>query len=79
VGDVDLDTQIAPLILGEAEPLTLHIFYDRSVIEIFANQRVCLTSRIYPLRPDSRGISVAASGASGLLDSLDVWELDAIW
>ena len=34
--------------LGPNEPLRLHIFVDRSVIEVFANGRACLTARVYP-------------------------------
>jgi beta-fructofuranosidase len=78
-GDVDLDTQFAPLSLAEGEALKLHIFYDRSVIEIFANDRVCLTSRIYPTRDDTLGLSLFANGADTRLSSMDIWQIDSIW
>jgi beta-fructofuranosidase len=78
-GDVDLETQYAALALRSGEGLKLHIFFDRSVIEIYANDRVCLTSRIYPTRADSRGVSFFARGGSVTLRSVDVWKLASAW
>jgi beta-fructofuranosidase len=51
---------------------------DASVIEVFANDRACLTSRIYPSRQDSLGIGALAKGGSARLKALDVWEMRAI-
>ena len=34
-----------------------HYFIDRSIIEIFANKRQCITQCIYPTREDSTGIN----------------------
>jgi beta-fructofuranosidase len=79
IGDVDLDTQIATLTIDSEEELKLHIFFDRSVIEVFSNDRVCLTSRIYPICDDSTGISFVARGGTTRLSSVDIWELSSIW
>ena len=49
-------TQGGAFALAEGETLKLQVFLDASVIEIFANDRVCLTSRIYPSRSDSLGL-----------------------
>ena len=68
-----------PLRLGEDEPLRLRVFIDRSVIEVFANGRQCLTLRAYPQREDSRGISVFARGGEAKLASLDVWQMRSVW
>ena len=51
---------VAPLILGPDEPLRLHIFLDRSVLEVFANDRISITSRIYPTRADSTCVALLA-------------------
>jgi beta-fructofuranosidase len=59
---VDTPVQRAPLALPAGEPLRLHIFVDRSIVEVFVNERVCLTSRIYPTRDDAIGITVAGQG-----------------
>ena len=44
--------------LAQDELLELRVFIDRSVIEVFANDRQCLTVRVYPGREDSRGVSL---------------------
>ncbi len=69
----------APVPLSANEPVSLHVFLDRSVIEVFANGRACITARVYPSRPDSLGVKVFARGDEVRLRSLDVWELDSIW
>jgi len=65
--------------LAPDERLSLHVFLDRSVIEVYANGRACLTSRIYPSRPDSLGLALFARGGTANLTSLDVWQLAPIW
>merc|ERR1712098_334214 len=67
--------QQAPFELADRERLKLHIFLDRSVIEVFANGRQCMTQRIYPTREDSLGVSAFSSGGEATLESLDVWEM----
>jgi beta-fructofuranosidase len=57
------------------EPLRLHIFLDRSVLEVYANDRACLSERIYPTRPDSVGLSLVARSGAARVHSLDVWDL----
>jgi beta-fructofuranosidase len=59
----------------DGEPLKLHIFLDRSVIEIFANDTICLTSRVYPTRTDSLGVKLFSEGGRALVKSLDTWEM----
>lgn len=73
--EVHRSLQAGPLALRPGEGLTLHIFLDRSIIEVYANTRACLTSRIYPTRPDSLGLGVFAQGGPVKLKSLDVWEM----
>jgi len=56
-------------------PLSLRVFLDRSVIEIYANGRHCLTSRVYPTRDDAVGVSARAEGGRAEIASLSAWEL----
>ena len=65
--------------LAPDEPLRLHIFIDRSVIEVFANQRACVTGRVYPTRADSLGLDLLAQTGSATVAELDVWVLGSIW
>jgi beta-fructofuranosidase len=76
--DVERDIRTGPLTLAADEPLFLHIFLDRSVIEVFANYRLCMSSRIYPSRTDSLGIGFFALGGSASINVLDVWEIKSI-
>jgi fructan beta-fructosidase len=59
--------------------VNLHVFVDRSSVEVFANdgERV-LSERIYP-PPGSDGIEVYAKGAGGRIVLLTIWELSSIW
>ncbi len=77
--DVQRDIREGPLPLAAGEPLLLHIFLDRSVIEVFANRRLCMSSRIYPSRIDSLGIGLFARGGSARVKALDVWEMGSIF
>jgi beta-fructofuranosidase len=63
------------LALPAGEPLRLQIFLDRSIVEVYANGRACLTERIYPSRFDSLGIDLFVQGGSVSVTTLDVWEL----
>ena len=72
------DVRSARLELGQAETLRLHIFVDHSVLEVFANGRVCLASRIYPTRSDSLGVELLAAGGSAHVSELDVWHMEGV-
>jgi beta-fructofuranosidase len=72
------DIQSGPLTLEAGEPLCLRVLVDGSVIEVFANERACLTSRVYPTRADSVGVTTFATGAA-MLRSFRSWEMGSIW
>jgi beta-fructofuranosidase len=77
-GDVpqsDVRVQVAPLTLVPGEPLTLRIYLDRSMLEVFANRRQCVTQRIYPTREDSVGVALFARGGSAVIRSVEAWPL----
>ena len=60
------------------EPLNLSVFLDGSVIEVFANNRACLTARAYPTRADSSGVGLMARGGAATVRSLDIWGMRPI-
>lgn len=68
-----------PCPLPPGEPLRLHIFLDRSVIEVFVNQMVVGALRVYPTGPASDGMRVFAHNGAARLTRLDVWTLRSIW
>src|SRR5205823_13036139 len=59
-----------PLALSSGETLRLHVFLDRSVVEVFGNERACITSRVYPSRADSLGVELFARGGTARLISM---------
>jgi sucrose-6-phosphate hydrolase SacC (GH32 family) len=71
-----VSVQRAPLALQPREPLKLRVFVDRSVIEVFANDRQCLTQRIYPARRDSLGVSLFNHGGNAHCTAFEAWDLD---
>ncbi|MCD6291010.1 MAG: glycoside hydrolase family 32 protein [Anaerolineae bacterium] len=73
------DTYGGKLFLADGEPLQLHIFLDRSVLEVYANGYFCISSRIYPSRADSLGLDLFAQGGMARLGSMDVWTMHSIW
>jgi len=57
----------------------LHIFLDRSVLEVFAGDSTCLASRIYPERADSLGLELFSTRGSARLVTMDMWRMGTIW
>ena len=70
--------QEAPFKLGPGENLRLRLFVDRSVLEVFANERQCLVQRMYPTRPDSVGVRLFSRGGGATVESLRAWDLAPI-
>ena len=68
-------SQHAPFELAPGEALELRVFVDRSVLEVFANGRQCVTQRIYPTRADSDGVAVFARGGDATVRSLEAWDM----
>jgi len=60
--------------LAPDEPLRLDLFLDRSVIELYANDRASISCRVYPTLPTSRGIDVWATEAV-TVHTVDVWKM----
>jgi beta-fructofuranosidase len=65
--------------LGANESVILHVFIDKSVVEVFVNGKQALAARVYPGRDDSIGISLRSQGANSVLKSLDVWQMKNIY
>jgi len=74
----DMPVQQAHLTLAPGERLHLRIFLDHSMLEVFANERLCLTQRLYPTHADSRGVRFFAGGAPAIVRSADTWEMGSL-
>ncbi|MCY3865434.1 MAG: glycoside hydrolase family 32 protein [Chloroflexi bacterium] len=66
------------LVLGAGEALNLTIYLDNSVVEVYANDRVTMTSRIYPSRADALGLSIDCTGGSARAH-VAIWPVASIW
>jgi beta-fructofuranosidase len=71
--------ETADVQIKDGEPVNLHIFIDRSIIEVFVNNRQCVALRAYPERTDSRGVSIISHGKDAVLKSLDAWQMKNIY
>lgn len=56
-------------------PLKIRIFCDRSVIDVFVNDRVALSARVSPASGKNNQISVTSYGDSILLKKLEGWQI----
>ena len=71
--------ETAHLRLAPDEPLQLRVFVDKSIVEVFVNDKQCVAARVYPDRADSTGISFRSQGVASELTRMDVWEMGSIY
>ena len=71
--------EIAPVFLAPEENLKMRVFIDKSIVEVFVNDRQCLAVRVYPGREDSVGVALRAVGRDVRLVVLDAWEMKSIY
>lgn len=64
-----------PLELKPGEPLKLRVFVDKSVVEIYANDRQAICRMVYPSRPNSLGVALFANGGQAKFNSVKAWEM----
>lgn len=74
-GDGRRVVERAPFELAEGELLRLRVFVDKSVVEVFANDRQAIGRRVYPTRPDSVGVGVFAEGGRTGEGRVMAWEV----
>lgn len=67
--------EAAPFELASGERLRLRVFVDRSVVEVFANDRQAVARRIYPAHSDSVGVHVFAQGGGARVHGLSAWRI----
>ena len=72
--------EVAPVLLEDVKaPVKLRVFVDRSIVEVFVNDRQCAAVRVYPRLKDSGGVSLRAIGGNAKLISLDAWQMENIY
>ncbi|MFN8440855.1 MAG: glycoside hydrolase family 32 protein [Caldilineaceae bacterium] len=71
-------TEVA-LPLGANGKLSLRIFIDRSVLEVFANDGQVAVTRLIDVTPGRCDLQVYADGQSCQVERLKAWEMKSIW
>jgi sucrose-6-phosphate hydrolase SacC (GH32 family) len=67
--------QRVPFELNKGEILKLHIFIDKSIIEVFANERQCITQVVYPELPFSKGVVIFSGDDAIDVKKTVVWKM----
>ncbi|MBI5090855.1 MAG: GH32 C-terminal domain-containing protein [Candidatus Hydrogenedentes bacterium] len=70
-----LTVERAPFALKVGEPLTLRVFVDKSIVEVFANDRQAIGRRVYPTRADSLGVYLFSEGGDATFKSVKAWRM----
>ena len=65
--------------MQSGEDLDLRIFVDKSIVEVFVNNKQCAAMRAYPVREDSKGIALLAKGKDVTVSEVSLWEMDTIY
>lgn len=66
----------APLILERDEPLELRVLVDRSVVEVYANDKQAICRRVYPTRPKkAQNAAFWNDGDAQTTADVRVWEM----
>lgn len=65
----------APFSLNAGETLTLRVFIDKSVVEVYANDRQAICRRVYPTRDDSVGIVLFSEGGDATFNTITAWRM----
>lgn len=71
-------TQI-PLLLGFDEPLKLHIFLDKALLELFVNGGRIAVTRVIDAPVEDLGVELVAQDDTISVIALEAWELQTIW
>jgi len=65
----------APLATAPGEPVDLRILVDKSVVEVYANDRQAITRRVYPARAGSTGLALFAEGTRASFHTIRGWDM----
>ena len=75
---LSLGESTAPLELHEGETLSLRIFVDKSIIEVFANDRQSVVG-VNNNAAQGSGVRLFAEGEDLTLRTVDSWEMQTVW
>ena len=70
-----LSVEGGPFKLCSGESLRLRVFIDRSIVEVFVNDRQAVMRRIYPMRSDSMGVAFFSRGGPASVHRASAWKM----
>lgn len=70
-----VETQNAPFTLTSGEKVRLRIFLDKSMLEVFANGRQCITQVVYPTLKDAVSVQLFTEDAPVKVQEIKAWKL----
>lgn len=71
---------ISSLKKENGQSLNIRIFVDHSIIEVFADSEVCISTRIYPTLKSSENISLELNkGNELIIQKFSLWKMNSIW
>lgn len=78
--DAQVNTpEIMPVVKPAGDKLKLQVFVDKSIVEVFVNDKQYIGMRAYPIKEDSVGVTFTARGSDGEIASVNFWEMKPIW
>jgi len=75
LGEGPKTIEAGPFELKAGETLKLRVFVDKSVVEVFANDRQAVMRRIYPSRKDSVGVRLFSNGGPAKAPTVQAWDM----
>ena len=75
LGEGPKSVEGGPFELKPDESLKLRVFVDKSVVEVFANDRQAVMRRVYPTRNDSQGVVLFSRGGATEVESIKTWDM----
>jgi beta-fructofuranosidase len=71
--------EVTTLDLAENEPLRVRIFIDRSIVEVFVQEKRWMMMRVTPALEDSVGFSIESIGNNAKILTLDAWQMKNVY
>lgn len=67
------------LVKSNGQVINIHVFVDHSVIEVFVDNKVCISTRIYPTLESSKNVSLELTDGKNLnIQKLSLWKMNSI-
>lgn len=66
-----------PVTPGKGETMKIHLYIDRSIIDIFVNDKYASSIRVFPSGDNADGLEAFSTGGSTQVKSLRAWTIDS--